>query len=120
MPQVRTVLGLVRVLGGGGRLMCMKLHWGPCNCNEREDTGRERGHWETVNPRSVTPSHRVDRDAQDDRDVRHYERNPNAALDGGVPWVQQGIFFRSSLQNGHHRRQAAINKGRRLRIWVRE
>lgn len=103
--------------------MCMKLHWGPCNCKPGRRTQDEdlnaRGHWEWMNPRSLSPLHRVDRNEADRRQIRHYERNPDDRADGGVPWVQQGMLFRSPLQNGHHRRQAAINKGRKIRVWVR-
>lgn len=90
------------------------------NADGTPDRSPKVGHWAEVNPRALRPQHRVDRNERDRVAIRHYERHPHAAQDGGYPWVQRGMFGGwSALQNGHHRRQAAINRGRRLRIWVR-
>jgi hypothetical protein len=92
------------------------FYWG----EENNPNRRQRGRYVTINPRSLGTLHRVDRHDADRQAIRRYERNPNAALDGGRPWATRGVFGGLTLQNGHHRRQAAINRGRRLRVWIPE
>lgn len=76
----------------------------------------EKGHWEyrTVDPRSVKPHHQnVNQKAVD-----YYKKNPQGKFDSssGEPEVDE----KGNLVNGVHRRQAAIETGRSLRVkqWV--
>jgi hypothetical protein len=74
--------------------------------------------FENVNPRKTqVHNHRLNKDA-----VRYYESNPNGRYQGGGG---NPIGFRQSdgsvyIVNGAHRRQAAINRGRRVRVKVYE
>ena len=63
-----------------------------------------------VDPRSVTPHHNnLNRKAVD-----YYKKNPNGKWDSssGEPEVDKN----GKLQNGVHRRRAAIESGRKLRV----
>lgn len=70
-----------------------------------------------VNPRRLKPLHGVDPKSAA---VKHYERHPNTWIsdESGYPFATVGWFGGLNLQNGHHRRQAAINQGRPLDVWV--
>lgn len=91
------------------------FYWGEENNPRRQQA--PTGRFVDVNPRSVTPLHAVNSPG-DRAAIEHYRRHPNRSLDGGVPWVKVGVFGGRLLQNGHHRRQAAIESGRRLRVWI--
>lgn len=97
------------------------FYWGEENNPRRaRDAERPGGHYETVDPRRLIPRHRVDRDERDRAAVERYEREPDSEYDrwSGEVWATRGLLGGLHLQNGHHRRQAAINRGRRIRVWI--